>query len=153
MRVLMGSGEDPDETFRGEIQANQDLVDYGIHARGILRLIGLLKNAGRLPALLEARLLYDLESIRGALAQGQPVVAWVSEWDDWSPRGAAQVASTLARFKERLRALPPPRDRWERLAARVMDDYIDLELDQLDQADPLTDLNSIASPLQTVCES
>jgi uncharacterized protein (DUF885 family) len=72
------------------------------------------------------------------------------EWDDWSPEGAAKVASTIAGFKERLRAASARSsgDRWERLAGRVMEDYLDLELDQYDQGDPLTDLNSIASPFQ-----
>lgn|GEM_PF-4221892 len=44
MRALLGSGEDPDVTFRGNIDANQDLDNYGVHARGILRLLALLKS-------------------------------------------------------------------------------------------------------------
>jgi uncharacterized protein YvpB len=77
MRPLIGSGEDPDETFRGEIQANQDLANYGIHAKGIARLIDVLKSASALPGSVEARLLYDLDSVRLAVAQGQPVVTWI----------------------------------------------------------------------------
>ena len=72
------------------------------------------------------------------------------EWDDWSPTGVAKVTAALTGFQDRVRALPPQQDRWSRLAARVMEDFIDLELDALDQADPLNDLNSIASPLQLI---
>ncbi|HEU5315251.1 MAG TPA: C39 family peptidase [Chloroflexota bacterium] len=77
MRPLLGSGEDPDETFRGEIQANQTLVDYGVHAKGIARLVDLLRARGHVPRELGARLLYDLDSVRAAIAAGQPVVAWL----------------------------------------------------------------------------
>ncbi|MGH2354930.1 MAG: C39 family peptidase, partial [Chloroflexota bacterium] len=77
MRDLLGQGEDPDETFRGEIQANQNLTDYGVHARGIARLIDLLRAGGHLPGRLQASLLYDFDTIRTALAQGQPVIAWI----------------------------------------------------------------------------
>lgn len=77
LRLLLGSGEDPDVTFRGEIQANQDLDDYGIHARGIQRGVELLKARGYLPATIQARLLYDLDAVRSELAQGHPVVTWI----------------------------------------------------------------------------
>jgi uncharacterized protein YvpB len=77
MRPLAGSGEDPDETFRGEIQANQDLSDYGIHAKGIAKLIERLKAAGHLPDRVETQLLYNLDAVRAAVAQGKPVVVWV----------------------------------------------------------------------------
>ncbi|HEV2123238.1 MAG TPA: C39 family peptidase, partial [Chloroflexota bacterium] len=77
MRALLGRGEDPDETFRGEIQANQTLDDYGVHAKGIARLIELLKARGHLPADMRTRLLYDLESMRQALAAGEPVIGWL----------------------------------------------------------------------------
>src|SRR5688500_6352443 len=45
MLPLLGRGEDPDETFRGEIQANQTLDNYGVHARGIARLVEHLRGA------------------------------------------------------------------------------------------------------------
>jgi hypothetical protein len=77
MRALLGSGEDPDETFRGQIQANQTLDDYGVHARGIARLVGLLGAAGYLPGEAQAQLLYDLDSLRLELANGRPALAWL----------------------------------------------------------------------------
>lgn len=77
MRATLGSGEDPDEVFRGEIQANQTLENYGVHARGIAWMIDLLKAAGHLPSRFQSRLLYDLDAVRTTIAQGQPVVAWL----------------------------------------------------------------------------
>ena len=77
MRALLGRGEDPDETFRGEIQANQTLNNYGVHARGIARLVELLKANGHVPKEITPRLLYDLDAVRVAIAAGQPVVTWL----------------------------------------------------------------------------
>ena len=77
MRALLGRGEDPDETFRGEIQANQTLVNYGVHARGIARLAELLRAEGQIPAELSAHLLRDLDTIRLAISRGYPVIAWL----------------------------------------------------------------------------
>lgn len=77
MRALLGQGEDPDEVFRGQIEANQTLNDYGVHAKGIARLVGLLKSAGLIPDRIHVRVLHQLDAIRAAIAQGQPVIAWV----------------------------------------------------------------------------
>ena len=77
MRPLLGQGEDPDETFRGEIQANQTLVNYGVHARGIVRLVELLRAERHIPADFSAHLLRDLDSIKLAISLGHPVIAWL----------------------------------------------------------------------------
>jgi len=77
MLLLLGKGEDPDETFRGEIQANQTLTNYGVHARGIARLVDLLRANRLLPATVFARLLYDLDDVRAAIATSHPVIAWI----------------------------------------------------------------------------
>ena len=77
MRAVLGSGEDPDETFRGEIQANQNLTNYGIHARGIARAIELLRAARQVPTTVTVRLLYGADDVRAAIATGHPVVAWI----------------------------------------------------------------------------
>jgi len=77
MRALLGSGEDPDETFRGEIQANQTLTNYGVHARGIARMIELLRAGRQIPTAVTARLLYDIDDVHAAIATGHPVVAWI----------------------------------------------------------------------------
>ncbi|WP_437757956.1 DUF885 domain-containing protein [Sorangium sp. So ce1389] len=74
-------------------------------------------------------------------------------WNDWSPAGAADWASSLASFRERLRSLPPPRGRgsdarWGRLARRVMADYLDERLDDFHHGEHLRDLNNIESPFQ-----
>ena len=77
MRPLLGRGEDPDETFRGEIQASQTRANYGVHARGIARLMGLLRAERHVPAGLSAHLVRDLDTIRLAISLGHPVVAWL----------------------------------------------------------------------------
>ena len=77
MRTLLGRGEDPDETFRGEIQANQTFNNYGVHARGIARLVELLRANGHVAKDVTPRLLYDLDAVRVAIAAGQPVVTWL----------------------------------------------------------------------------
>jgi uncharacterized protein (DUF885 family) len=110
-------------------------------------------NATQNPISSEVHALSD--EIVETMASFQPVSATFkgvpghdAEWDDWSPAGVAKITAALTGFKARIRALPPQEGRWSRLAARVMEDFVDLELDALDQADPLNDLNSMASPLQ-----
>lgn len=70
-------------------------------------------------------------------------------WNDWSPTGAAAWGTTLASFREQLRALPSPAgDPWARLARRVMADYLDERLDDLAHGEHLVNLNNIDSTLQ-----
>lgn len=107
------------------------------------------------PTSLEVSALSDeivetMASLQPVAATYKGVVGHDAQWDDWSPAGVAALTAALKGFKERVRALPPQENRWSRLAARVMEDYLDVELDALDQADPLNDLNSIASPLQLI---
>lgn len=92
---LVGKGEDPDETFRGEIHANQNLNDYGIHARGIARAVELARKNGILPESLSTQLLYSLDEVRLAIAAGHPVVAW----QPLDLRSSSRVPVTLSTGK------------------------------------------------------
>ena len=71
------SSEDPDQGFRGNVDANQDYQDYGIHARGLLKTLDALKTSGALPGDVQGRLLRSLDDAKAALAQRQPVVCWI----------------------------------------------------------------------------
>jgi uncharacterized protein (DUF885 family) len=69
-----------------------------------------------------------------------------AEWDDLSPAGHEQVLAALRSFAGRVpTGLVDP---WERLAARVLDEFLRLEIDRLEQGDPYVDLNHLASPAQ-----
>ncbi len=73
-------------------------------------------------------------------------------WPDLSPDGAEATAAELHSWRRRLEALPPPGDRWDRLAIEVAKDALDEELAHFAHDDHLRDLNSIASPLQNFTE-
>lgn len=92
-----------------------------------------------------------------AMARLQPIAATFrgvaghdGAWDDYSPEGASEVRSTLASFKQRIPEAHGLSDPWQRLAARVMNDAIELEISAIDECDPIDDLNSISSPLQMI---
>ncbi len=71
-------------------------------------------------------------------------------WDDFGPEGGEATAAMLASYRRRLDALPASERIEDRIAARVMRDFIDVELDRLIQGDHLVDLNNIASPFQHI---
>jgi uncharacterized protein (DUF885 family) len=73
-----------------------------------------------------------------------------TRWDDLSPAGVAAWSSLVQETEAALAALPPPKDRWEALAAEVHADWCALERDRVLHGDHLHDLNSIASPFQLV---
>lgn len=92
-----------------------------------------------------------------AMARLQPIAAtyrgvpgYDDKWDDFRPEGVAEVRAELASFRERALSIEVPADPWHRLAARVMLEAIELEMSSIDEADPLDDLNSIASPFQAI---
>jgi uncharacterized protein YvpB len=69
--------EDPDEGFRGNINANQTLDDYGIHARGVLKTMETLKAGGALPKDLRGIVLHTINDVRAAIGRRQPVIVWI----------------------------------------------------------------------------
>ena len=68
---------DPNKGFRGSLDANQDLENYGIHAPGLLQTIEQLKADGALSKDVRGTLLHSLDEARAALAGRQPVIVWI----------------------------------------------------------------------------
>lgn len=69
-------------------------------------------------------------------------------WGDLGPEGAEAKAAVLRDFDARLGALPAPHSRFERVAARVMRDYLAEHLDAHAHGEHTVDLNSIDSTFQ-----
>ncbi len=69
-------------------------------------------------------------------------------WDDYSPEGGQETQRILAGFRRRVAALPPPSERWGRLARLVMGDFLDEKIRYYETGDYLSDLNNIESPMQ-----
>lgn len=72
------------------------------------------------------------------------------EWDDMSPTGAEEARALFQGYLERTRSLPEPSGPWERLAGLVVKDALEVEIAQVEEADPLSFLNSIASAFQSL---
>lgn len=72
------------------------------------------------------------------------------EWDDFGPSGADRFVALIRDFRKRLHALPKTKDRWERLASRVMDDHLQLKEDWYADKNHWVDLNNIASSFQNI---
>jgi len=68
---------DPDLGFRGNVDANQDLDNYGIHAKGLLKTLEALHTGSAVPRSVQGRLLRSLDEAKAALAQRQPVIVWI----------------------------------------------------------------------------
>ncbi|NIA25242.1 MAG: DUF885 family protein [Gammaproteobacteria bacterium] len=69
-------------------------------------------------------------------------------WDDLSPDGMARRKALLERYRDAFFALPDGEDRWEQLAVRVAEAFIDEQIDLLGGGEHLRNLNNIASPFQ-----
>lgn len=89
-----------------------------------------------------------MAAIRPISATFKGVPGHDGEWDDLSPAGSARARDTFQSYQRRLRALPPPEGEWAKLATLVMDDLIEQEIAQINEADPLLDMNSIQSSFQ-----
>jgi uncharacterized protein YvpB len=71
---LLGYDPDPDIGFRGRLNANQTLDDYGAHAPAIARVIESYRTE-RFD--FRATALESLDDIRAALRRNHPVIAWI----------------------------------------------------------------------------
>lgn len=69
-------------------------------------------------------------------------------WDDYSPEGGVRAAELFRSYRAQLDALPPPTDRWARVAHRVLSDFLAEKAAYYEHEDNLCDLNNIESPLQ-----
>ncbi len=87
----------------------------------------------------------ELAALRPTLATFWGVGGNDHRWDDLSPEGVSHAASRLRAWRDRAASLPPQGDRWSSLAAHVLGDAIDLELEAIDHGEPGMDLNTIAS--------
>jgi uncharacterized protein (DUF885 family) len=102
------------------------------------------------PFALSDALVDAVAALRPVQATFMGVAGHDDRWDDLSPDGVAHVATELAGWRRKVDALPPPTDRWDRLAVHVARDWLDQELDRLAHHDPEVDLNSLSSSLQLI---
>jgi uncharacterized protein (DUF885 family) len=66
-------------------------------------------------------------------------------WGDLSPSGVQERAQLLADTLARLRALPDPEDHWDRVAVRVLDEHLEIELADHEHGEPHLDLAHLGS--------
>jgi uncharacterized protein (DUF885 family) len=76
-----------------------------------------------------------------------------SEWDDLSPDGLEAIDAMRAGHRIAIARLPPPVDRWDRLAREVAVEMIEEQRDEHSRGEDLRDLNSVASPFQYLRET
>jgi uncharacterized protein (DUF885 family) len=76
-----------------------------------------------------------------------------SEWDDLSPDGLEAIDAMRAGHSQAIDRLPPPVDRWDRLAREVAIEWIAERRDEHARGEGLRDLNSVASPFQYLRET
>ncbi len=69
-------------------------------------------------------------------------------WDDYSPEGYQRVLELVQAYQAKLAALPEATERWDRLARRVLADFLSEKAGYYGTTDCLADLNNIESPLQ-----
>ena len=73
-------------------------------------------------------------------------------WPDLSPAGHAAVLAHFRTMVARLEELPPPEDKWDRLAFQAVGNYLADEIAWYEANDHLRELDSIASEAQTIVD-
>lgn len=73
-------------------------------------------------------------------------------WQDFSPDGIQRAADTLRLYEKAARELDDTGDEWERLATRILLDFIGQSLSEIENGDQLRDMNNSASPLQMIVQ-
>ncbi|MDI3291330.1 DUF885 domain-containing protein [Polyangium sp. 15x6] len=106
-------------------------------------------SLGPLFALSDA-LLEDIAARRPTSATFWGVRGHDHAWDDFGPEGAESTAAMLAKYRRQLDAFPAPTRTEDQIAARVMRDFLDVEIERIVQSDHFADLNNIASPFQHI---
>jgi uncharacterized protein (DUF885 family) len=109
-----------------------------------------MQNTSTSAFALADELLEDVVALRPMYATFWGVAGHDHAWDDLGPEGGEALRSTLARYRNKLEALAPEKDARERLAAVVARDFVDVELERIEQGDHLVDLNNIASHFQHI---
>ncbi len=74
-------------------------------------------------------------------------------WPDLSPDGAGQALAALREMRGRIEALPPASNRWDALAIGVAAHDLDRTIARHERSHHLRNLNSIASPVQSLRET
>lgn len=100
------------------------------------------------PFSLADALVDDLAALSPSSATFWGVKGHDHRWEDLSPAGSAAAAARLRDWRARVAALPPQPDRWSRLAAHVLADLLDGQLDGYAHGDERRSLNHLASPFQ-----
>jgi uncharacterized protein (DUF885 family) len=101
---------------------------------------------------LSDRLVDEVATLSPIAATYMGIPGYDHLWQDFSPAGVAAAAEVFTDYRSRARRLPEPQDDWERLALRVVLDYLDDSLSQIEHQDHLRDLNNTASPLQSIVQ-
>lgn len=104
------------------------------------------------PLLLSDEVVEVVAALRPVTATFWGVPGHDAAWDDLGPEGHERVRARLASLEARAVAAvgegEGERDPWRRLAADVLLDFLRVELGRYAHRDHLTDLNTLASPLQ-----
>ena len=104
------------------------------------------------PFLLSDEVVEAVAALRPVTATFWGVAGHDGEWDDLRPEGHERARAALASFEARAATAAAGAardgDPWRRLAADVLVDFLRVELGRYTHRDHLTDLNTLASPLQ-----
>jgi len=73
-------------------------------------------------------------------------------WPDLSPGGHANMLAKYRAMIDRIDALPASESKWDRLAMAAARSFAQQEVDFYDHGDHLLDLDSMASPAQTIVD-
>jgi uncharacterized protein (DUF885 family) len=102
---------------------------------------------------LSDRFVDDIAALRPMEATFAGVGGHDHRWGDLGPDGVAATADLLRRTRADLAALPPGDDRWSRLAVRVLDDDLAMQLEEHASGDPLRDIRHMASTVPDMREA
>jgi len=95
----------------------------------------------------------DLSALSPATATAFGVRGYDHLWGDYGPSGIEATRARLLRAKADVGQLPAAADRWDDLARRVLLDYVEIHVSEIDSGDRYRDLNNVASPLQVFRET
>ncbi|HSR45273.1 MAG TPA: DUF885 domain-containing protein [Acidimicrobiia bacterium] len=101
---------------------------------------------------LSDRLVDDIASLSPIAATLMGIPGYDHLWQDFSPEGVQRAADMLRTYEAAALRLDDSGDDWERLARRVLLDFVGRSLSEIESGDHLRDVNNSASPLQMVVQ-
>ena len=101
---------------------------------------------------LSDQLVNEVAELSPIAATGMGIPGYDHLWQDFSPGGIRKATATLERYRDEALLQPASDDRWERLALRILLDYVNQSLSEIGHGDPLRDINNTASPLQLIVQ-